>query len=73
MNCILIDPTTFRYIYYILYLGLGLLEGDGWKEVRRFLLKCLRDMGFGKRSMEVSIQDEVSQTIRFMKYIRINL
>jgi len=47
--------------------GLGLLEGEDWKEVRRFLMKCLKDFGFGKRSMEGSIQEEVGQTIEFMR------
>jgi len=43
------------------------LEGDEWKEIHRFLMKCLRDFGFGKRSMEGSISDEVSETISLMK------
>ncbi|XP_035709480.1 cytochrome P450 2C23 isoform X2 [Folsomia candida] len=47
--------------------GLGLLEGEDWREVRKFLLRCLRDSGFGKRSMEGSIQEEVSQTINFIR------
>ena len=34
-------------------------SGRYWREQRRFLLKNLRDFGFGKSSMESLIQDEM--------------
>ena len=35
--------------------------GSYWREQRRFLLKNLKDFGFGKASMESIIQDEMSK------------
>ena len=43
----------------------GLLDPDNtsfWKEQKRFVLKCLRDYGFGKKS-EQNIQDEAKALI----------
>lgn len=43
----------------------GILQGEGenWEVHRRFLLRQLRDFGFGKSSMEVLIMDEVQEVI----------
>ncbi|XP_035711491.1 cytochrome P450 2C15 [Folsomia candida] len=49
------------------YAGLGLLEGKDWKEMRRFTLRCLRDMGFGKRSMEGMMQEQVQEICSFLR------
>jgi hypothetical protein len=35
--------------------------GKYWREQRRFLLKNLKDFGFGKASMESMIQDELAK------------
>ena len=39
----------------------GVLRSGGnyWKEQRRFMLRNLKDFGFGKSSMESLIQDEM--------------
>ncbi|RWS02731.1 Cytochrome P450 18a1-like protein [Dinothrombium tinctorium] len=37
----------------------AMLEGSVWKEQRRFMLKTLRDLGFGKVAMEDHIRDEI--------------
>ncbi len=41
--------------------GVIFSSGSYWREQRRFLLKNLRDFGFGKNSMESILQDEVSK------------
>lgn len=39
--------------------GIVFTHGQQWTEQRRFALKTLRDFGFGKKSMEHVILDEV--------------
>jgi methyl farnesoate epoxidase/farnesoate epoxidase len=41
--------------------GVLFSHGTYWKELRRFLLRNLRDFGFGKTSMEDLFQDEVGK------------
>jgi hypothetical protein len=36
-------------------------SGQYWREQRRFLLKNLKDFGFGRASMESLIQDEMAK------------
>jgi len=36
-------------------------SGQYWKEQRRFLLRNLKDFGFGRASMESIIQDEMAK------------
>lgn len=45
-------------------------QGERWEVHRRFLLRQLRDFGFGKSSMQALISDEVTEVIeRFKKRV----
>jgi cytochrome P450 len=41
--------------------GVLLAQGRGWREQRRFLLRNLRDFGFGKSEMEDTLLDEIEK------------
>jgi methyl farnesoate epoxidase / farnesoate epoxidase len=45
--------------------GIGLMFTDGpfWQEQRRFTLRHLRDLGFGKTSIESMMLDEIHQLL----------
>lgn len=49
--------------------GLGIFasEGELWATHRRFLLRQLRDFGFGKSSLESSIMEEVNWVIEMYR------
>ncbi|CAG7661519.1 unnamed protein product [Allacma fusca] len=47
--------------------GIIFLEGKGWHEWRRFTFKSLKEMGYGKTSMEDLILDQVQN---FCDYLR---
>ncbi|CAL8110137.1 unnamed protein product [Orchesella dallaii] len=44
--------------------GILFQDGEEWQEQRRFALRHLRDFGFGKRSMENLVMDEVTELIK---------
>jgi hypothetical protein len=46
--------------------GLVFSQGAYWKEMRRFLLKNLRDFGFGKSEMDVVFQEEVAKLCQIL-------
>ena len=50
----------------------GLLQSSGseWVEQRRFALRQLRDLGFGKSSMEDTILDEVDKLSGLLAKVR---
>lgn len=51
-------------------LGIAPAEGEKWEVHRRFLLRQLRDFGFGKSSMEGLIMQEVHEVLqRFKKNV----
>lgn len=43
------------------------MQGKYWKEQRRYALKQLRDLGFGKTTMEESLHQEVEKLVEFLK------
>ena len=45
--------------------GVLFSHGTYWKELRRFLLRNLRDFGFGKTSMEDLFHDEVAKMCQY--------
>uniref|UniRef100_A0AC34R901 Cytochrome P450 n=1 Tax=Panagrolaimus sp. JU765 TaxID=591449 RepID=A0AC34R901_9BILA len=47
--------------------GVILVDGDLWREHRRFTLHVLRDFGLGKNLMQERILDEVTHTIADIK------
>ncbi|CAL8092448.1 unnamed protein product [Orchesella dallaii] len=58
--------------FYDEHPGLGIFssEGELWETHRRFLLRQLRDFGFGKSAMETLIMEEVQETLqRFMQQV----
>jgi cytochrome P450 len=47
--------------------GLIFTEGKEWVEQRRFALRTLRDFGFGKKSMESAVHEEIKDLIETFK------
>jgi cytochrome P450 family 2 subfamily J len=47
--------------------GVIFTDGQQWVEQRRFILKNLRDFGFGKKSMEGFVQQEIEELIETFK------
>lgn len=48
-------------------LGLLYIDGDGWREQRRFSLSTLRDLGFGRPVLEQSIMEEIQFMIPVLR------
>ena len=46
--------------------GVLFSHGGYWRELRRFLLRNLRDFGFGKSSMEDLFHDEVAKLCQYL-------
>lgn len=51
------------------FLGLFFTEGNLWHEQRRFVLRYLRDFGFGRRfqELELEINEEILNFINLLK------
>ncbi|XP_023347441.1 methyl farnesoate epoxidase, partial [Eurytemora carolleeae] len=56
-------PDSFVYKYRMLGQKLGLLfnDGEAWKTQRRFVLKTLKDFGFGKKGLEGVLVEEADK------------
>jgi hypothetical protein len=54
------------------FLTAGLLQSSGteWVEQRRFALRQLRDLGFGKASMEDTISEEIDKLSNLLTKVR---
>lgn len=53
----------------ILNTGIFNIEGNAWHEQRRFILRYLRDFGFGRRfeSLEKEMEFQIAQHIGIIK------
>ncbi|XP_077551822.1 cytochrome P450 2F5-like isoform X2 [Haemaphysalis longicornis] len=47
-------------VWQVKYKGLNALNGDAWRDNRHFCMHMLRDLGFGKKSMQEHIKEEVN-------------
>lgn len=47
--------------------GISFNDGPAWAEQRRFGLKVLKSLGFGKSSLEGSVREECSRLIGYFK------
>ncbi|KAG8235108.1 hypothetical protein J437_LFUL015535 [Ladona fulva] len=46
--------------------GVMIVDGAFWQEQRRFVLRHLKDFGFGRRTMEELVQVEVAEMAKFL-------
>ena len=76
-------PDNFAYRFRMLGGKLGLVafwqtfsnivfrmlfnDGEGWKNQRRFILKTLKDFGFGKKSLEGVLVEEADNIGEFFR------
>ncbi|KAJ8298464.1 hypothetical protein KUTeg_024995 [Tegillarca granosa] len=58
-------PDTFIVKELANYRGIAFSSGNIWKEHRTFALTKLRSFGFGKRSIETNISEEVEVLLQF--------
>ena len=56
-----------QYDSHFVWKGLVLTDGPIWQEQRRFTLRHLRDLGFGKTSIEDQMMDEIQDLIKDIK------
>jgi len=62
-------PDSFVYRFRMLGGKLGLIFNDGeeWKNQRRFILKTLKDFGFGKKGLEGVLVEEADKLAEFFR------
>lgn len=58
-----------NYQEIVQFVGIFFTQGEIWQDNRRFMLRHLRDFGFGRRfeELELDLNEEVLQ---FMDYLR---
>uniref|UniRef100_A0A8C5QE50 Cytochrome P450 n=1 Tax=Leptobrachium leishanense TaxID=445787 RepID=A0A8C5QE50_9ANUR len=47
--------------------GIGLSNGERWKQIRNFTFRNLRDLGFGKKGFEEKIQEEAENVMEELR------
>lgn len=47
--------------------GLLLTDQEFWQEQRKFVLRHLREFGFGRRTMGGLVEDEASELVKYFK------
>lgn len=50
--------------------GLGISNGERWRQLRRFTLSTLRDFGMGRKGMEEWIQEESKHLTDHIKTLK---
>lgn len=54
---------NLQFVSFTTHAGVIFTEGQEWQEQRRFTMRSLRDFGFGKKSLESIIQQEICELI----------
>lgn len=48
-------------------LGITCTDGDLWHEQRSFVVRQLRNVGFGRSKMEICIQNELKEILQILE------
>jgi len=57
------------FVVVLRWTGLTLNEGPAWLEQRKFMLKTLKNLGFGKSSLENVLADELETLLNYLKSV----
>lgn len=53
--------------YQFKQIGIAFVDGEMWQEQRRFTMRHLKDLGFGKTSIESQMMDEIHDLMEDMQ------